>query len=341
MISSRLFGTLSDGTAVTCYRLKGSGGAYADILDYGATVHAIVVPDRNGTLTDVALGYDTPQGYENGTCYIGCTVGRHANRMGGASFTLNGTTYSLHRNDGENNLHSGPDGYEKRFFHTEVQGNALVMTLHSPHMDQGYPGALDLTVTFTFSPDNALKIHYGAVSTEDTVVNITNHSYFDLSAGQAPMDQLLRIDADFYTESNADTLPTGVIAPVEGTPFDFRREKPIGRDIELDHIQLKNCGGFDHNFVLNTDGQLRPVATLRSPITGITMTVETDMPGLQFYSGNFLEDPFGKNGGYKPRDGVALETQFFPNGMHISHFPSPVLQKGEAWDHTTIYRFES
>ncbi|MDD6023574.1 MAG: galactose mutarotase [Oscillospiraceae bacterium] len=339
MISSRPFGTLSNGSAVTCYRLTGSGGAYVDILDYGATVQSIVVPDRSGKLTDVALGYNNPGGYEKGTCFLGCTVGRHANRIGGGSFTLDGNSYQLEKNDGENNLHSGPNGYEKRFFQPEIQGDTLVMRLHSPHMDQGFPGALELAVAFSFSQDNALRIHYTAVSTEDTLVNITNHSYFDLSGGQAPMEQLLHIDADFYTENDAGTLPTGVIASVGGTPFDFRREKPIGQDIHADHIQLKNCGGYDHNFVLNTDGQLRPVATLRSPLTGIKMTVETDMPGIQFYSGNSLTDANGKNGGYSPRDGVALESQFFPNGMAFHHFPHPILRAGETWDHTTIYHF--
>lgn len=339
MISSRPFGTLSDGFPVTCYRLTGSGGAYADILDYGATVQSIVVPDKTGRLIDVALGYDTPEGYENGTCFLGCTVGRHANRIGGGSFPLNGMTYQLEKNDGENNLHSGPNGYEKRFFQPEIHGDTLVMKLHSPHMDQGFPGGLELAVAFSFSQDNALRIHYTAVSTEDTLVNITNHSYFDLSGGQAPMDQLLHIDADFYTENDAGTLPTGVIASVAGTPFDFRREKPIGQDIDTDHIQLKYCGGYDHNFVLNTDGRLRPVATLRSLLTGIKMTVETDMPGIQFYSGNSLTDAGGKNGGYSPRDGVALESQFFPNAMAFSHFPRPVLRAGETWNHTTIYRF--
>ncbi len=338
MITSFPFGALSDGTAVTCYRLHGGAGAYVDILDDGATVQSILVPDRSGHLTDVVLGYGSAAGYEQGTLYFGATVGRHANRIGGGRFTLNGQTYLLEKNSGPNHSHGGFSGYHQRMFRAEVRGDTLEMHLTSPDGDQGYPGSLELTVAFTFSQDNALTIRYLAHTDKDTVVNLTNHSYFDLSGGKDPMGQTLRLDAAYYTENDENTLPTGVIAPVQGTPFDFRVEKPIGRDIEADHEQLRFCRGYDHNFVLGNGGTLREFARLYSPITGIAMTAETDMPGVQLYSGNWVEEPEGKRP-YGPRDGVCLETQFFPNAMAVDAFQKPILRSGEVYDHTTVYRF--
>lgn len=338
MITSFPFGVLSDGTAVTCYRLLGGEKAYVDVLDYGATVQSILVPDQNGVLTDVVLGYSDAAGYEQGQLYFGATVGRHANRIGGGQFTLNGVTYQLEKNSGPNHSHGGFSGYHQRMFRAEVRGDTLEMHLTSPDGDQGYPGTLTLTVAFTFSQDNRLTIRYRAESDQDTVVNLTNHSYFDLSGRKDPMGQLLRLRAERYTENDENTLPTGVIAPVQGTPFDFTLEKPIGQDIGQDHVQLQRCRGYDHNFVLEHSGAVQTFAWLRSPDTGITMTAETDMPGVQLYSGNWVEEPAGKRP-YGPRDGVCLETQFFPNAMAVEQFEKPILRAGAVYDHTTVYGF--
>ena len=338
MIAASAFGALSDGTPVTRYRL-GDEAAHVDILDYGATIQSLVVPDRDGVPTDVVLGYNDIKGYETGTCFFGATVGRHANRIGGGAFTLNGKTYSLAKNSGPNHLHGGPEGFDRRMFQAELLGDTLKLSLVSPDGDQGYPGALRLSVYFSFSEDMALTIRYEAVSDQDTVVNLTNHSYFDLSGGRNPRGQLLTLDADEYTENDENTLPTGVISPVAGTPFDFRQEKPVGQDLDAMNQQLLYCRGYDHNFVLKNGGQLTEFARLRSRETGIAMTAATDMPGVQLYGANFVEEQ-GK-GSYQPYCAVCLETQFFPNGMGVAHFPKPLLRAGDTWRHETVYRFEA
>ena len=339
MITSRPFGALPDGRSVTCYRLSGGKNAYVDVLDYGGTIRSIVVPDRNGGPTDVVLGYDDIEGYLSGTCFFGATVGRHANRIGGGAFTLDGVTYLLAKNDGPNHLHGGPEGFDRKLFSGETDGDSLKLRLRSPHMDQGFPGELRLTVTFTFSRENRLTIHYEAVCDRNTVVNLTNHSYFDLSGGRDPMGQLLRLDASRFCESDENTLPTGRLLDVEGTPFDFRQEKPIGRDLRTDTPQLRMCSGYDHNFPLENGGRLRSFALLRSPETGISMTAATDLPGVQLYSGNFVEGA-GKGGrSYQAHDGVCLESQYFPNAMAIDGWEKPILRVGEIFDHTTVYAF--
>ena len=339
MITARDFGILPDGRKVTCYRLTGGDDAFAEVLDYGGTIRSVVVPDREGKPVEVVLGYDDLQGYIEGTCFFGATVGRHANRIGNAAFTLNGRTYSLAKNNGPNNLHGGPEGFDRRLFTGEVIGDRLRLSLVSPHMDQGFPGELRLTVTFRFSSENALSIRYEAVCDQDTVANFTNHSYFDLSGGVSPMGQLLRLDADRFCEGDKNTLPTGHLLDVAGTPFDFRTEKPVGRDVDADDIQLTLGGGYDHNYVLNNGGTYQEFAWLRSPETGIAMTAATDLPGVQLYSGNNIVGR-GRNGGnYAPRDGVCLETQFFPNALAVEGWEKPILRAGECFEHTTVYAF--
>ncbi len=335
MITSHLFGTLTDGTPVTRYRLTGGGGAYADILDYGGTIQALVVPDREGRPTDVVLGYDTPREYQAGTLYFGATIGRHANRIGRGRFTLDGVSYALDCNCGPNHSHGGLQGFDRRMFTGEIHGDLLQLHLISPHGDQGYPGKLTVTVTFSFSPDNVLTIRHQAVTDRATLVNLTSHSYFDLSGGQNPMGQLLRLPAEAFTENDENTLPTGRILPAAGTAFDFSVEKPVGRDIDLPQEQLRRCRGYDHNFVLSPGG----VASLRSRETGIAMTLETDLPGVQLYSGNYVEG-VGKGGRiYHPRDGVCLEPQFFPNAMAMDTFQKPILRPGQVYDHRIRYGF--
>ena len=339
MITSYPFGALADGRPVTRFRLSGGRGAYVDILDYGGTIQSIVVPDRDGALTDVVLGYDSIEGYVQGTCFFGATVGRHANRIGGGAFTLNGVTWQVAKNDGPNHLHGGPEGFDRKLFTGEIAGDSLKLHLTSPHMDQGFPGELRLTVTFSFSEENVLTIRYEAVSDRDTVVNLTNHSYFDLSGGRDPMGQLLRLEAARFCEGDENTLPTGRLLEVEGTPFDFRQEKPVGRDLHTDTPQLTMPSGYDHNFVLENGGALKPFATLRSPATGIAMTAATDLPGVQLYSGNFVQGA-GKGGRiYRANDAVCLESQFFPNALAIEGWQKPILRAREKFDHTTIYAF--
>ncbi len=339
MITSHRFGLKQDGTPVNCYRLQGGDRAYVDILDYGATVQALVVPDANGRLVDVVLGYDTVQDYERGTLYFGATIGRHANRIGGGKFTLNGVTYVLDRNSGPNHSHGGLLGFDRQMFTAEILDDTLKLHLTSPDGDQGYPGTLSLTVTYSFSKENALEIHYSATTDRDTVVNLTNHSYFDLSGGISSMNQMLRLDADYIAENDENTLPTGRLLPVAGTAFDFTKEKAVGRDIQADEEQLRICHGYDHSFRLKNDGRLQPFAWLRSPETGISMTVQTDMPGVQLYSGNYVHGRGKQGKEYHSRDGICLETQFFPNAMEIDSFEKPILRAGMCYEHTTIYQF--
>lgn len=338
MLTAHPFGTLSNGTPVTRYRLTGRSGAYADILDYGATVQALVVPDKNGNPLDVTLGYPDIQGYETGDFYLGATVGRHANRIGGGQFTLNGKRYPLEKNSGPNHSHGGFHGYHQRMFSAAVSEDSLELRLLSPDGDQGYPGNLEVLVRYTFSPDLLLSIDFCAKADQDTVVNLTNHCYFDLSGGQDPLGQLLTIHSDAFTENDSNTLPTGIVSPVAETPFDFRSPKSIGRDIACSSQQLKNCNGYDHNFVLKNSGELQPVAELYSPTTGIFMVESTDLPGLQLYSGNFIDAPNGKRP-YGPRSGVALEGQYFPNAMAIPAFQKPILRAGELYRHSICYQF--
>lgn len=339
MITTLPFGALSDGTPVTLYRLMGQGESHVDILDYGATIQAICVPDKTGALTDVVLGYDHVQQYASRDLYFGATVGRHANRIGGGRFTLNGISYELEINNGPNHLHGGSQGYHQRMFIPSIEGDTLRLSLLSPHMDQGYPGNLQITVSFRFDAENKLTIAYLAQSDRDTVINLTNHSYFDLSGGANPTGQMLQLEADYFTENDENTLPTGAILPVDNTPFDFRQPKAIGRDMDVDHVQLKNCGGYDHNFVLRGTG-FRPVGQVFSPETGISMTAMTDMPGVQLYSANFVEEHNGKAGKtYWHRSALCLETQFFPNAMAVEAFQKPILLAGARWEHKTSYQF--
>ena len=342
MITSEVFGTLRDGTQVTCWTIRNHTGGSVSVLDYGGTVQSIVVPDRSGLPVDVVLGYDTVTDYETQSYYAGATIGRHGNRIGKGCFELNGKSYQLCCNNGPNHNHGGPVGFDRKLFTAEVNGDVLRMHLVSPDGDQGYPGTLQLTVEFSLSEENSLKIHYLAEADQDTLCNLTNHSYFDLSGGANPMGQILQVDAEYITENDENTLPTGRYLPVAGTPFDFRQGKPIETDLHDPLPQLSRLRGYDHNFVLDKGSAFGIFASLYSPETGILMTAETDLPGLQVYSASYMEKHAGKGGrSYYPWCAVALETQSFPNGMAIAEFPSPVLRKGEVYDHTTVYSFKT
>lgn len=337
-MKTRIFDHLPTGEAVTAYRMEGSEGAYVEILDYGATILNVFVPDREGVLRDVVLGYPDITGYTGATEYFGATVGRCANRIAGGRFPLNGMEYLLDQNDGENTLHSGFRGYQNRFFKVSEVPGGIRCNLRSPHGDQGFPGTLDLSVTFTFSPENELEITYLAVSDGDTVVNLTNHSYFDLSGGEDPRGMTLWLDADEYTPVGEGLIPTGEVAPVEGTPFDFRREKCVTAENSLPHPQLILAAGYDHNFVIA--GNTPYFARLYSPLSGILMECRTTLPGVQVYGGNYLAGAPGKDGRpYEAHAGMALEPQYYPNAVNTPAFPSPILHAGSIYQSKTAYRF--
>lgn len=339
---AEIFGRTKDGQQVTAYLLKNKNGMEAKVLDYGATLVSLMVPDREGVVRDVVLGYDEVSGYETGTCYFGATVGRVANRIGKAQFQLNGTVYQLTKNDNGNSLHGGRDYMNQRMWETEkVSEQEITFLLHSPDGDQGYPGAVDIRVTYTVTDADELKIHYHAVPEADTLLNLTNHSYFNLNGHRSgpATGQKARILAQAFTQADAESIPTGEIVSVAGTPMDFRTAKTIGQEIDADYEPLILGKGYDHNWVLDGTG-FRKVAEMASDESGICMEVSTDLPGMQFYTGNFVEKESGKGGSiYGKRQGVCFETQYFPDAVNKENFESPVTKAGEVYDTTTVYRF--
>lgn len=335
------FGTTSKGEA-SLYRINNQNGCEIAVTDFGATLVQLIVPDKDGRKRDVVLGYDSAEVYEKRGASFGATVGRVANRIGKAEFELNGKVYKLTANDNQNSLHGGRDFYNKRLWKVaEEKDNRVTFTLHSENMDQGYPGNVDIFVTYELTDDNELKIHYHAVTDADTLINLTNHSYFNLSGHDSGnvLDQEVQILADAFTKADKESIPTGEITLVKGTPMDFNEYKPIGREIEKNYEALVFGCGYDHNWVLNGNG-MRKVAGMRSEKTGIQMEVFTDLPGMQLYTGNFIVDEPGKDGvEYHKRDAVCFETQYFPDAIHKEHFDGPVVRKEEEYDTTTIYKF--
>lgn len=338
------FGTAKDGSDVTLLRITNSMGCYVELLDYGCTVRTVAVPDRDGRLTDVTLGYDTLTEYEEECdAYFGAAVGRHANRIGGARFTLDGKEYILARNNGENHLHGGIRGFDKYVWDFHVDGDdSVTFSRLSPDGEEGYPGNLKVSITYSFTRECSLEIDYRAESDADTVVNLTNHSYFNLSGWGSVDTHRLQIFADYFTENDSGCLPTGRIMEVAGTPMDFRKPKEIGAEINSDWEQLWSVGGYDHNFVLSDTSGMKKAAVMSADDTGITMTVHTTMPGVQFYTANALTPRKGKNTArYKELSGACLETQYFPNALACPNFPSPVLKAGELYSHRTTYVFSA
>lgn len=337
---SEKFGILPNGSVASLYTIR-SGKITAVISDLGATLVKLFVPDKDGKLADVVLGFDDPQSYcESGT-FFGATVGRNANRIGGAAFTLNGKRYQLAKNDnGNNNLHSGPDFFKNRIWEVlRAEENSIVFGLISPHGDQGFPGNAKIRVKYTLEQGNTLRITYKAISDRDTVFNFTNHSYFNLAGHDKPekaMEQVLTMPARFYTRSDDEYITTGEKVDVEGTAMDFRTPKPIGRDIDKDEEPMRLQNGYDHNFEVFT----YPCAILSDPESGRTMSVTTDCPGVQLYSGNFMEREQGKDGVvYCRRAGVCLETQFFPNAVNYPHWVQPIAKAGEEFRSETCFTF--
>ena len=343
-MKQRSFGKNSKGEAATLYTFENKNGMVMEVTDFGATLYSLLVPDKEGNLCDVVLGYDDPLGYEGpaGT-FFGATVGRNANRICKGKYTLNGKEYQLDTNNNGNNLHSGLDFYSFRIWNVkETTENSITFSLHSPNGDQGYPGALNMDVTYTLTEDNAVQIDYYGVPDQDTIVNMTNHSYFNLNghASGNVLDQEVWLDADSFTRADETSIPTGEIVPVEGTPMDFRVKKTVGRDIEESYEALVFGKGYDHNWCLNNQGKFAKVAEMSSELSGITMEVYTDLPGVQIYTGNFIFAEAGKGGVvYKQRQGMCFETQYYPDAINHDNFPSPVCKAGEVYQTRTTYKF--
>lgn len=337
-----LFGVTKNGEEVRELTLD-NGVLSAKVITFGGTLRVLTVPGKAGSV-DVVLGYDGLEQYEREDGYLGALVGRYANRIAKGKFTLNGKEYILAANDGPNHLHGGRVGYSHRVWTVEeADAERVVLTLDSPDGEEGYPGRLQVRVTYALEED-VLSIHYEAVSDRDTLCNLTNHSYFNLS-GQGSgtvLDQEIRLFSSAYTPTDSTGIPLGVVEPVEGSPMDLRSPMPIGARIGESFPQLEQCGGYDHNFAVDgRPGVVRPAAAVRSGTTGVVMEVETDSPGVQFYTANFLQEGRkGKQGAvYGRRHGFCLETQHYPDAPNRPAFPSVVLKAGERYNRTTRFRF--
>lgn len=328
------------------YTLTNKTGANVKITNFGGIVVSLNVPDKSGNLADVVLGFDTLDEYFEGNIYFGALVGRYGNRIANGRFSLNGVEYLLAQNNGPNALHGGPKGFDKVFWEAKPldtsDGPALELTYLSPDGEEGYPGNLSTRVVYTFTDDNALKLDYSATTDKDTVVNLTHHSFFNLAGQGDILGHELTLYADKFTPVDETLIPTGELRPVAGTPFDFTQSTPIGLRINQADEQLKFGVGYDHNWVLNnSDGTLALAARVFEPSSGRVMEVYTTEPGMQFYSGNFLNGSVAGKGGqrYQQRTGLCLETQHFPDSPNQPHFPSTVLRAGQTYTSTTVYKF--
>ena len=349
-IEKQPFGPIDDLTLVDLYKLTNLNGMEVRITNYGATLVAVTVPDRNGNPADVVLGYDSLADYINGSNYFGCIAGRYANRIAGGRFKLNETSYLLAQNDGESHLHGGIQGFGKAVWQAWEMENddslGLELTYLSQDGEDGYPGNLSATVIYTLTNRNELRIDYSAATDKPTVVNLTNHAYFNLAgAGSGDiLDHELTINADRFTPVDPSLIPTGELRSVKGTPLDFTRPMTIGARIDQDNEQLLIAKGYDHNWVLNKDAD-GPCLAARAfeRESGRTLEVYTTQPGIQFYSGNFMENRIAGKAGqvYHHRGGFCLETQHFPDSPNQPDFPSTILDPGVIYEHTTIYRFST
>jgi aldose 1-epimerase len=356
-VSREAFGTLPDGRQVDVFTLRNDNGVVVRVIDYGGIVLSITAPDRDGNAGDIVLGYDELDGYLAATPYFGAIIGRYGNRIAGARFTLDGATYELAANNDPNHLHGGEVGFDKVLWNGEIvdtdAGAGVRFTYTSLAGEEGYPGNLDATVDYMLNEDNELVIDYRATSDAPTPINLTHHSYFNLAGGGDILGHELQINADRYTPVDETLIPTGELAAVAGTPFDFTEPTAIGARIDADGEQLRRGGGYDHNFVLqrgdagasiSADGALAEMllaARVTEPVSGRVLEVETSEPGLQFYSGNFLDGTItGKDGRvYEHRSGFCLEPQHFPDSPNQAAFPPTILRPGEIYRSRTIYRF--
>jgi len=342
------FGLTRDQQPVELYTLTNDHGVTAQIMSYGGVIVSLQTPDRAGVVGDIVLGFDTLADYQERSPFFGCIAGRYANRIAGGKFVLDGVTYPLATNNGPNHLHGGLRGFDKVVWQAETTRTAGEVALHlryrSQDGEEGYPGNLDVTVLYTLTNQNELRIDYQATTDKPTILNLTNHTYFNLAGQGKILDHLLLIDADRITPVNATLIPTGELADVTGTPFDFRTPTPIGARINQDDQQVRYGGGYDHNWVLNRPEQgLRHVITVTDPSSGRCLDVATSQPGVQFYTGNMMPDSLPGKGGqsYSKRTGFCLETQHFPDSPNQPHFPTTVLRPGEEYHETTVFTFST
>lgn len=339
------FETTVDGKAVKLYVLKNKAGMEVCATNYGGRIVSVMVPDRNNQWRDVVLGHDSIADYIHIDGNFGALIGRYGNRINQGRFTLDGVEYQLPQNNYGHCLHGGPKGFHHSVWNaTQPNDTTLELTLHSPDGEAGFPGNLDVKVVYTLTSDNALCLQYTATTDKPTVVNLTNHSYFNLSGNAANdvLNDTVQFDADAFTPIDSSFMTWGEIRPVEGTPFDFRAGKTVGQDIEADDEQLKNGLGYDHNMVLNTGGDLSKVACrISAPTNGIVLRVYTTEPGIQFYTGNFLDGKVKGKGGiaYPRRGAICVETQHYPDSPNQPNYPSVVLRPGETYSSTCIYKF--
>lgn len=346
------FGQVND-QAVSLFTLENKNGMTAKISNYGGTVVSLMAPDRDGHFSDVVLGFDSIEDYTSKSPFFGCITGRYANRIANARFTLDGHPYTLAANNGTNHIHGGIRGFDKKVWSASNRGGSLHLSYTSPDGEEGYPGTLQTEVTYSLNAANELRIDYRATTDKTTIVNLTNHSYFNLAGldneavevdAATILNHELTIHADRYTPIDAQSIPLGPLDFVAGTPFDFRNSTAIGARIHSDHRQIKNGKGYDHNFVLKNkrDNKLIRAARVYDSMSGRVMEVDTTEPGVQFYSGNFLKPIEGKNGEhYSRHSGLCLEAQTFPDAPNQPNYPSPTLHPGKKYRQTTIYRFST
>ncbi len=348
-VTEQPWGTTKHGEKVTLYTLRNSRGMEARIADYGGTIVSLTAPDREGQFADVALGFDTLQDYETRSPFFGCVAGRYANRIGKGRFTLDGQEYALAVNNGQNHLHGGKAGFDKKVWKSraikKASGVGVEMKYTSPAMEEGYPGTLTCTMTYVLTNENSLEIEYSATTDAPTVVNLTNHNYFNLAGeGSGPIvNHVVTINADAYTPTDAGLIPTGEVAPVSGTPLDFTTPQRIGARIGSSFQAIRYGQGYDHNFVLRGGPGLKTAARAKDPKSGRVLEVLTTEPGVQFYTGNHMKKLAGcKNGHtYDFRHGFCFETQHFPDSPNKASFPSTVLRPGDTYQHTCIYKFSA
>jgi aldose 1-epimerase len=347
-VTIKPFGQTKEGTAVSLYTLRNNKGAEAGICNYGGLVIFLKVPDRNGKFGDVVLGYDNLADYIKDSPYFGALIGRYGNRIAKGKFTLDGKEYTLAVNNGPNALHGGLQGFDKVVWEPKIlaslEGPSLELRYTSKDGEEGYPGTLTVTAVYTLTDDNGLKLEYTATTDKDTVVNLTQHSYFNLAGKGDILNHVVMMLADKFTPVDSTLIPTGELRPVGGTPFDFRTPTAIGARIGQDNEQLKFGNGYDHNWVINKPmGQLSLMARVYEPTSGRVLEVLSTEPGLQFYSGNFLD---GKNKGkggwvYQFRNGFCMEPQHYPDSPNQSNFPSVVLKPGQVYQNTIIFKFSA
>lgn len=343
-VKTREFGKTKDGQIITLYSLKNDNGVTVEITDFGANIVNIFVPDKTGKIADVVLGYDDAEGYFENGCFFGSTIGPSANRIADAKFSIDGVTYQLAVNDGKNNLHSDEVlGYHKRMWKAETFDTSVIFSLADADGSMGFPGNKKVQVAFSLNNENELQLVYDVTSDKNTLINMTNHVYFNLKGHDQGTitDHELMLKASYYTPVVPGSIPTGEIAKVEGTPFDFTKSTQIGARIEMDNEQLKLGQGYDHNWVIDDyTGKVQKVAEAKEPVSGRKLEVFTDQPGIQFYAGNCISPHTGKNhASYGKRTGFALETQVFPNSINQENFPNAVYGPEKPYHAETIYKF--